>query len=69
MLNVVVTTFSMVPVFMFKALLLQGWYSLSDPNLERLFVRDLVLAYTNLLRKAPKGRMKNQAIALFFMQL
>ena len=29
------------PVFMFKALLLQSWYSLSDPKLERLLVRDL----------------------------
>ena len=27
------------PVFMFKALLLQSWYSLSDPKLERLLVR------------------------------
>ena len=30
------------PVFMFKALLLQSWYSLSDPKLERLLVRDLL---------------------------
>ena len=30
------------PVFMFKALLLQSWYSLSDPQLERLLVRDLL---------------------------
>ncbi len=29
-------------VFMFKALLLQSWYSLSDPKLERLLVRDLL---------------------------
>ena len=29
------------PIFMFKALLLQSWYSLSDPKLERLLVRDL----------------------------
>lgn len=27
-------------VFMFKALLLQSWYSLSDPKLENLLVRD-----------------------------
>jgi IS5 family transposase len=27
---------------MFKALLLQSWYSLSDPKLERLLVRDLL---------------------------
>jgi IS5 family transposase len=32
----------MAPVFMFKALLLQSWYSLSDPKLERLLVRDLL---------------------------
>ena len=30
------------PVFMFKALLLQSWYSLSDPKLEKLLVRDLL---------------------------
>ena len=30
------------PVFMFKALLLQSWYSLSDSKLERLLVRDLL---------------------------
>ncbi len=30
------------PVFMFKALLLQSWYNLSDPKLERLPVRDLL---------------------------
>jgi IS5 family transposase len=30
------------PVFMFKALLLQSWYSLNDPKLERLLVRDLL---------------------------
>ena len=30
------------PVFMFKALLLQSWYSLSDPKLERLLVRCLL---------------------------
>jgi IS5 family transposase len=30
------------PVFMFKVLLLQSWYSLSDPKLERLLVRDLL---------------------------
>ena len=30
------------PVFMFKALLLQSWYNLSDPKLERLLVRDLL---------------------------
>jgi hypothetical protein len=29
-------------VFMFKALLQQIWYSLSDPKLERLLVRDLL---------------------------
>jgi IS5 family transposase len=32
----------MTPVFMFKALLLQSWYSLSDPKLERLLVKDLL---------------------------
>ena len=32
----------MAPVFMFRALLLQSWYSLSDPKLERLLVRDLL---------------------------
>ena len=30
------------PLFMFKALLLQSWYNLSDPRLERLLVRDLL---------------------------
>jgi IS5 family transposase len=30
------------PLFMFKALLLQCWYNLSDPKLERLLVRDLL---------------------------
>ena len=30
------------PLFMFKALLLQSWYNLSDPKLERLLVRDLL---------------------------
>jgi IS5 family transposase len=29
-------------VFMFKALILQSWYSLSDPKLERLLVRNLL---------------------------
>jgi IS5 family transposase len=28
------------PLFMFKALLLQSWYNLSDTKLERLLVRD-----------------------------
>jgi IS5 family transposase len=31
------------PVLMLKALLLQSWYGLSDPKLERLLVRDLFL--------------------------
>jgi IS5 family transposase len=30
------------PLFMFKALLLQSWYNLIDPKLERLLVRDLL---------------------------
>ena len=30
------------PLFMFKALLLQSWYNLSDPRLENLLVRDLL---------------------------
>jgi len=30
------------PMFMFKALLLQSWYNLSDPRLEKLLVRDLL---------------------------
>jgi IS5 family transposase len=32
----------MAPVFMFKALLRQSWYSLSDPKLESLLVRALL---------------------------
>jgi IS5 family transposase len=31
----------MTPVFMFRELLLQTWYSLSDPKLARLLVRGL----------------------------
>ena len=30
------------PMFMFKALLLQSFYNLSDPRLEKLLVRDLL---------------------------
>ena len=30
------------PLMMFKALLLQSWYNLSDPGLEKLLVRDLL---------------------------
>ena len=30
------------PLLMFKALLLQGWYGLSDPKLERQLARDLI---------------------------
>ena len=29
-------------MFMFKALLVQSWYDLSDPRLEKLLVRDLL---------------------------
>ena len=29
-------------MFMFKALLVQSWYNLSDPSLEKLLVRDLL---------------------------
>ena len=30
------------PLFMFKALLLQSWYNLSDPQLEKQLARDLL---------------------------
>lgn len=33
---------SWLPWFMFKALLLQSWYKLSDPALEKQFARDLL---------------------------
>lgn len=50
-----------LPLMMFKALLLQSWYKLSDPQLVKQLARDLLFCWIRLRPKRPRPQL---AVAL-----